>query len=236
MDTLRPANAAELGEAVAQAHAASRTLAVVGGGSKRALGRLESAEATLDVSRLAGIETYEPAELVLTAGAATRMTMVEAALASARQMLAFEPPDLAPLFGGAAGGGTLAGVLACNLAGPRRIKAGAARDHFLGFSGVSGRGEVFKGGGKVVKNVTGYDLPKLMAGSFGTLAVLDSVTIKVVPAPQKTRTLLVRGLDAPAAVALLAAALNSPNEVSGAAHLPEQAASRSRVELSLIHI
>jgi glycolate oxidase FAD binding subunit len=230
METLRPANAAELGEALAAAHAAARPLAVVGAGTKRALGRPESADATLDVSRLAGIESYEPAELVLTAGAATRMETVQGALVTARQMLAFEPPDLAPLFGGAAGGGTLGGALACNLAGPRRIKSGAARDHFLGFSGVSGRGEVFKGGGKVVKNVTGYDLPKLMAGSFGTLAVLDSVTVKVVPAPEKTRTLLVRGLDDAAAVALLANALNSPNEVSGAAHLPQAVAARSRVE------
>src|SRR5262245_5025164 len=144
MDTLRPADAAELGEAVAQAHAAARTLSIIGTGTKRDLGRPQEADATLDLSRLAGIASYEPGELVLSAAAATRMASVEAALAAARQMLAFEPPDLGPLFGGSAGGGTIAGVLACNLAGPRRIKAGAARDHFLGFSGVSGRGEVFK--------------------------------------------------------------------------------------------
>ncbi|MFY7781048.1 MAG: 2-hydroxy-acid oxidase, partial [Tagaea sp.] len=148
------------------------------------------------------------------------------------QMLAFEPPDLAPLYGHEPGTGTLAGALAANLGGPRRVKMGAARDHFLGFSAVSGRGEAFKAGGKVVKNVTGYDLPKLMAGSMGTLAVFDTVTVKVMPAPAKSRTVLAFGLEPAAAVAVLADALNSPWEVSGAAYLPAATAARSGVDLA----
>ncbi|MCM0021059.1 MAG: 2-hydroxy-acid oxidase, partial [Tagaea sp.] len=136
-----------------------------------------------------------------------------------------------PLYGAEIGSGTLAGALAANLGGPRRVKMGAARDHFLGFSAVSGRGETFKAGGKVVKNVTGYDLPKLMAGSMGTLAVFDTVTVKVMPAPAKSRTVLAFGLDPSAAVAVLADALNSPWEVSGASYLPANAAARSGVDL-----
>ena len=138
-------------------------------------------------------------------------------------MLAFEPPDwgvLLGLPGSAVRRGTLGGALACNLSGPRRIKAGAARDHFLGFRGVSGRGEVFKAGGKVVKNVTGYDLCKLMAGSYGTLAALEEVTIKVLPEPEVASTVLLFGLDIAAAVRSLNRALSSPHEVSAAAHIP----------------
>src|SRR5207253_9026112 len=115
---------------------------------------------------------------------------------------------------------TLGGVLACNLSGPRRIKAGAARDHFLGFRAVSGRGESFKAGGKVVKNVTGYDLSKLMAGSYGTLAALEEVTVKVLPRPETVATVLFAGVAPEAASRLMGAALGSPHEVSGAAYLP----------------
>src|SRR6185437_15680863 len=114
------------------------------------------------------------------------------------------------------GSQTLGGVLACNLSGPRRIKAGAARDHFLGFRAVSGRAEIFKAGGKVVKNVTGYDLCKLMAGSYGTLAALEEVTVKVLPRPEAEETVLFAGLDPEAAVRLMTAALGSSHEISGA--------------------
>jgi glycolate oxidase FAD binding subunit len=180
----------------------------------------------LDLSRLAGIRDYQPSELVLSAGAATPIEEIEAALTEARQMLAFEPPDLGALFGlpaSVSGRRTLGGALACNLSGPRRIKAGAARDHFLGFRGVSGRGEVFKAGGKVVKNVTGYDLCKLMAGSFGTLAALEEVTVKVLPQPEALSTVMLWGLDALAAVRSLSRALASPHEVSGAVYMPAPA-------------
>jgi glycolate oxidase FAD binding subunit len=134
-------------------------------------------------------------------------------------MLAFEPPDLGPLLGREPGEGTLVGALMGNLAGPRRLSAGAARDHLLGFSGVNGRAESFKSGGRVMKNVTGYDLSKLLAGSWGTLAVLDEVSVKVLPAPDQTRTLVLHGLDDEAAVRAMCAAMGSPYEVSGAAHV-----------------
>jgi glycolate oxidase FAD binding subunit len=154
---------------------------------------------------------------------------IEAALEAQHQQLAFEPGDLGPLFGAAAGRGSIGGMLACNLAGSRRIKAGAARDHFLGATAVSGRGESFKSGGRVVKNVTGYDLCKLLAGSHGTLALMTDVTVKVMPAPEKTRTVLLLGLDDPGARAAMTRALQSSHEVSGAAHLPAAIAARSAV-------
>jgi glycolate oxidase FAD binding subunit len=199
-----------------------RPLEPVGGGSKRAIGRPVAAD-TLDLSAFAGIVAYEPDELVLTARAATRLATLEQALAEHGQRLAFEPPDFGPLLG-IERPQTIGGVLACNLAGSRRIVAGAARDHFLGFEAVSGRGECFKAGGKVVKNVTGYDLPKLLAGSWGTLAVLTQVTLRVAPASETERTLLVQ-TDSPArALEILTAAMGSSCDVSSAAYDPWQGA------------
>src|SRR5690242_11526942 len=219
MSRFTPADIDELCETVSEALAAEEPVEIVGGGSKRALGRPVQAAHTLDLSRLSGIRDYAPSELVLTAGAATPLAEIELALDDAGQMLAFEPPRWHALLGGE-GAPTLGGVLACNLAGPRRLKAGAARDHFLGFRAVSGRGESFKAGGKVVKNVTGYDLCKLMAGSYGTLAALEEVTVKVLPRPETAATVLFAGLDPAAAVRLMSAALGSPHEISGAAYLP----------------
>ncbi len=227
---LRPATADEALGIVAEAAAEETPLEVVGHGSKRGLGRPLQAARLLDLSGLAGITLYEPGELVLTCRAGTPLAEIEAALEEKNQQLAFEPPDLAPLFGAAAGAGTIGGVLSCNLSGPRRLKAGAARDHFLGFKAVSGRGEAFQAGGRVVKNVTGYDLPKLLAGAHGTLAVLTEVTVKVLPAPEKSRTVLIYGLDDAVAVAALIRAVNSPHEVSAAAHLPARIAARSSVD------
>src|SRR5690606_3797937 len=141
----------------------------------------------------------------------------------------FEPADLGPLLGGEAGTASIGGVLACNLSGPGRIKAGAARDHFLGATAAPGRGEPFKSGGRVVKHGTGYALCKLLAGSYGTLAVMTDVTIKVLPRPEKTYTVLLLGLDDTAAAQAMTRALGSPHEVSGAAHLPAALASSSAV-------
>lgn len=226
---ITPRNEDEVREAVSWALGDKEPLELVAGGSKRGFGRPVQAGYVLDLSALAGITLYEPEELVLGARAGTKMTEIEAALAAKRQMLAFEPPDLAPLYGGTPGAATLGGVLCCNLSGPRRVKAGAARDHFLGFTAVSGRAEAFKAGGRVVKNVTGYDLAKLMAGSFGTLAALTDVVVKVLPAPEKTRTVLLFGLDDAAAIDALTVALQSAHEVSGAAHLPANIADLSAI-------
>ncbi len=213
-----PGDEGELRDIVAAAAGERQPLEVIGAGSKRALGRPLQLPHSLVLSRFSGIVAYEPSELVLTAKAATPLALLEAALGENNQMLAFEPPAWGRLLdgadsGGAGGGQTVGGILACNLSGPRRFKAGAARDHFLGFRAVSGRGEVFKAGGKVVKNVTGYDLCKLMAGSYGTLAVLSEVTVKVLPRPEKTRTVLIFGPDAERAVAAMTAALAAPHEV-----------------------
>lgn len=224
--TIRPRDAGELRQAVEWALSEGTTLDVRGQGSKIALGKPMECGQVLDLSGLSGIVDYAPEELVVTLQAGTPIREVEALLAQRNQMLAFEPPDLGPLLGREAGQGTLVGALMGNLAGSRRLSAGAARDHLLGFSGVNGRGESFKSGGRVMKNVTGYDLSKLLAGSWGTLAVLDEVSVKVLPAPDQTRTLLLLGLDDTAAVRAMCAALGSPHEVSGAAHLPGRTALR----------
>ncbi|UYN93326.1 MAG: glycolate oxidase subunit GlcE [Enhydrobacter sp.] len=218
--TIRPRDAGELRQAVEWALHEGVTLDVRGQGSKLVLGKPMACDRVLDLSGIGGIVEYAPEELVVTLRAGTSLREVEALLAQRNQMLAFEPPDLGPLLGREAGQGTLVGALMGNLAGPRRLSSGAARDHLLGFSGVNGRGESFKSGGRVMKNVTGYDLSKLLAGSWGTLAVLDQVSVKVLPAPDQTRTLLLLGLDDAAAVKAMCAAMGSPHEVSGAAHLP----------------
>jgi len=228
-ETFRPSTPEELERVVAWAAAEEEPLEVVAKGSKRALGRPVQAARTLDLSHLSGIGLYEPSELVMSAMAGTPLAEVEAALAEDRQQLDFEPPDYGPLLHAGDAGGTIGGVFACNLAGPRRVKAGAARDHLLGFKAVAGRGEVFKSGGRVVKNVTGYDLSKLLAGSYGTLAVMGEVTFKVLPMAETARAVLLLGLDEARALAALREALASPYDVSGAAHLPEALARRSAV-------
>jgi len=217
--TLAPRDAKELQQAVEWALNEGVTLDVRGGGSKLQLGKPMTCDQVLDLSGLSGVVDYAPEELVVTLRAGTPLREVEALLAQRNQMLAFEPPDLGPLLGRAAGEGTLVGTLMGNFAGPRRLSAGAARDHLLGFSGVNGRGEAFKSGGRVMKNVTGYDLSKLLAGSWGTLAVLDQVSVKVLPATDQTATLLLKGLNDGTAVKAMCAAVGSPHDVSGAAHV-----------------
>ena len=228
MSSLQPSNARETVEIVAWAAAEGTPLELVAGGTKRALGRPMKPEHVLDLSRLSGIVAYEPAELVLTVRPGEPLAEIGAALAAEGQMLAFEPPDWRSLLG-SSGEPTLGGAIACNLAGPRRMRAGSARDFLLGFSAVNGFGEAWKAGGKVVKNVTGYDMAKLQAGAYGTLSALTEVTVKVTPRPETSCTLALQGLADEAAIPLLAEALNSPFEVSGAAHLPAAAARRSAV-------
>ncbi len=228
-EVLTPGDAEAAREAVEWAAAEETPLEIVGAGTKRGLGRPVQAAHLLDVSGLTGVTLYEPAELVMSARPGTRLAEIEALLAEHDQQLAFEPPDLGPLMGGDAGRGTIGGVFAGNLSGPRRVKAGAARDHFLGVQAITGRGEAIKAGGRVVKNVTGYDLCKLFAGSWGTLAVMTELTFKVLPAPEKVRTVLVFGLDDAAAGDTMRAALASPHEVASAAHLPARLAARSAV-------
>ena len=225
IDKIRPRDAAEVEQAVQWALADNKTLEVVGRGSKRAIGRAAQWDATLDLSGLSEITLYEPAELVLSAKAGTPLVEIETLLAANAQELAFEPADYGPLLGVPSGAGTIGGVIAGNLSGPRRLKAGAARDHFLGVTAVSGRGETFKSGGRVVKNVTGYDLCKLLAGSWGTLAAMTEVTVKTLPRAETEETLLVLARDGATAAMAMTAAMGSYADVSGAAYLPAGPAS-----------
>lgn len=224
-----PETAEEARAIVADALASKTALEIVGGGSRRDMGRPLNTDYVISAAKLAGVSLYEPDELVMRAGPGTPMEQIRMQLDQHGQMLAFEPPDYGALLGGAPGQGTIGGVVAGNLAGPRRIKAGAARDHFLGFEAVSGRGEIFRSGGRVVKNVTGYDLCKLMAGSWGTLGLMTEITVKVLPAPEKTRTVLIACADAVSATAAMSRGLSSPHDVSAAAWLPEKAAVKSGV-------
>ncbi|MEM7426212.1 MAG: glycolate oxidase subunit GlcE, partial [Pseudomonadota bacterium] len=229
---LKPETAGQLQEAVEWAASEEKPLEVMGTGTKREVGRPSQHELTLDMSAFKGVTMYEPEELVLSARAATPRAEVEARLKEKGQEFAFEPPDLSGLLG-SEDSGTLGGMISSNLGGPRRIKSGAVRDHFLGFSAVSGRGETFKSGGRVVKNVTGYDLPKILAGSWGTLAVMSDVTLKVLPAAETESTLILHGLGGESATQAMSAALQSSCEVSSAAFYPEGLKEKSQTALRL---
>ncbi len=217
---LRPATEAELSEIVGEAAATGGRLAIRGGGSKIEIGAPEENVRALEMRGFDGVVDYDPPELVLTVRAGTRLAEVQALVAGQNQMLAFEPFDHGPIFGRPAGDATIGGVVAANVSGSQRISSGALRDHLLGVRAVSGRGELFVSGAKVVKNVTGYDLPKLLAGSWGRLAALTEVTLKVLPAPRMAVTCVLRGLAPEAAVQAMAAAMGSQAEVAAAAHRP----------------
>ncbi|MDH3579004.1 MAG: FAD-binding protein [Hyphomicrobiales bacterium] len=218
-DIIRPADEDEMAAAIAAAAAQSRPLEVYGGGSKRDVGKPLQTAAHLSTSALTGITLYEPNELVISARSGTPLSEIEKTLATNKQQLAFEPIDLGPLLGKNPGQGTIGAVFATNLSGSRRIHVGAARDHLLGLRAVNGQGELFKSGGRVMKNVTGYDLCRGLAGSWGTLSVMSEVTMKVLPRAQATRTLILRGLTDEVAVDAMCAAMGSPFEVSGTVHL-----------------
>lgn len=223
---VRPATDRELGNLLADASANRTPIEVMGAGSKRAVGRPSQAAVSLTTSSLAGISLFEPTELVISARTGTPLSRVEAELAAHGQMLAFEPIDLGPVLGIEPGHTTMGAVLATNLSGARRVASGAVRDHALGLQAVSGAGQLFKAGGRVMKNVTGVDLTRGLSGSWGTLAVLTEVTFKVMPVPEETGTLILLGLPDSIAVEALCAAMGTPFEVSGAIHLQEALSAR----------
>ena len=220
----QPETADAVRDAVNEALLADLPVEIVGTGSRRALGRPVAAEATLDLSGLTGVVDYQPEELVITLNPGAGLAEVEALLGARGQMLAFEPPDFGSLWGQAPGLGTIGGCIMTGRGGPRRLTAGAPRDHCLGIKGVNGFGEAFGAGGRVVKNVTGFDLPKLVAGSFGTLCAITELTLKAMPAPQASAGLVLAGLADADAVRAMSRALGSPVQVSAAAHLPQAVA------------
>lgn len=226
-----PETVADVETAVRDALSANQPLEIVGHGTKRAIGHRSSTNAVLDLSKLNRITLYEPEELVLTVQAGAAVAEVQALLATSGQAFAFEPMNTSALFGTTAGSGTIGGMIGAGLAGPRRIKAGGVRDHLLGLAAVSGFGDSFKAGGRVVKNVTGYDLCKLAPGSFGTLAVMTEVTLKVMPKAEAETTLILSGLDLVPAGQAMIAAITSPFDVSAVAHLPRTALRPALAEL-----
>jgi glycolate oxidase FAD binding subunit len=216
---IAPADEAEMAAVVAQAYQQGRPLLVQGFGSKTSMLRPVQADATVSTRRFSGITLYSPRELIISALAGTPLHEVEAVLQQNGQQLTAEPPDLSGLLGSEAVQ-SWGGMVAANLSGPRRVAWGATRDHVMGMRVINGRGEVIRAGGRVLKNVTGLDLCKLVTGSQGTLGIMTEITLKVLPAPASSGALAIRGLDANQGVAALSAALGSPFGVSGAAWLP----------------
>jgi glycolate oxidase FAD binding subunit len=214
---VKPKTETELAELVRDA---TTPFEIIGTGTKRSIGYSVDG-AILDLSSFCQVLAYEPEELILDVGAGAKLSDIEKLLAKNNQYFAFEPPDYSKLLG-TKHSGTIGGMVACNLSGPRRLKAGAMRDHILGLTAVSGRGEIFRAGARVVKNVTGYDVPKLMSGSYGTLAAFTSVIIKVLPKPEAEETILISGLDDTQAVQSMSIAMQSSAEVSAAAYVPNQ--------------
>jgi glycolate oxidase FAD binding subunit len=219
MAEIKPQSAQNVCDAIADAKRDRVRIEIRGGGSKSLIGAPRNAR-IISLEEMVGVIDYDPAELVLTVGAGTPLAQIEALVASERQMLAFEPFDHGPIFGEVSGKATIGGVIAAGVAGSGRITAGSARDHLLGFTAVSGRAEVFVAGGKVVKNVTGFDLSKLIAGSWGRLGAVTELTVKVLPRPRVSATLALYGLDCRASCAAMARALGSHAEVSAAARHP----------------
>lgn len=216
-ETFRPSCESEVVNIVGAAMAGGGSLSIRSGGSKSGIGKpVESP--ILDMSRLCGVVDYEPNELILKIRPGTPLSEVEALLAGERQSLAFEPFDHGPLFGAPEGAATIGGVVAAGVAGSRRLSAGGARDFVLGVRAVSGRGEAFVAGGSVIKNVTGYDLPKLLTGSWGRLAVVTEMTLKVSPLPETSVTYAIIGLNAAQAINAMARAMGSAASIDAAAH------------------
>lgn len=221
-DTFKPSSREEIAEIIKNCYKKSIPLEINGTKSKNKIGRNFQSEKTLDLSGYSGIIEYKPEELYIKVKAGTRLKEILEAIDKNNQQLAFEPIDFGFLFEGKSNGGTIGGVIACNFAGPRRFKVGSARDHVLGFQGINGKGEIIKSGGTVVKNVTGYDLCKLVSGSYGTLTVLTELSIKVLPKSESSKTLIINNPHLKKAMEYLGTALSSSTDPSGGVFYPER--------------
>jgi len=217
-----PKNEKEVSTFIKKLYKSSIPLELVGLGSKKKIGKSLQCAKTLNLSKLKGIIEYFPEELYIKVKAGTPINQIEEELKKNKQQLAFEPIDFGYLLNEKSDYGTAGGQVACNISGPRRLKVGSVRDHVLGFRGVNGRGEIIKSGGTVVKNVTGYDLSKLMCGSFGTLVALTEITFKVLPAPEENKTLILHNQKIEKALQYIESSLNSQNDISGAIFLPKE--------------
>ena len=221
-DQIYPKNEYEVADIIKKFYKSNIPIEIIGSGSKKEIGKPLQCGKTLNLSKLDGIIEYRPEELFIKVKAGTRIDIIENELKKNKQHLAFEPIDFGYLFLGKSNCGTAAGQAACNISGPRRFKAGGTRDHVLGFRAVNGRGEIIKSGGTVVKNVTGYDLSKLICGSYGTLAVLTEITFKVLPSADVSQTLAIHNLSIDSAPEYLEKAMSSSNDISGASFLPKK--------------
>ena len=217
-----PQNEREVSSFIKKFYKSNIPIELIGSGSKRKIGKPLQCAKTLNLSKLNGIIEYLPEELYIKVKAGTSIKQIEEELKKNKQQLAFEPLDFGYLLNGKSDYGTAAGQVACNISGPRRFKVGSVRDHVLGFRGVNGKGEIIKSGGVVVKNVTGYDLSKLICGSYGTLVALTEVTFKVLPIPEESKTLVIHNQKLEFATDFLDKAVSSSNDVSGAIFLPKE--------------
>ena len=217
-----PSSREEIAEIIRNCYKKNIPLEINGSKSKNKIGRNFQAEKTLDLTSYSGIIDYKPEELYIKVKAGTPINSIIEELDKHDQQLAFEPVDFGFLFNGKSNNGTIGGVISCNFAGPRRFKVGSARDHLLGLQGINGKGEIIKSGGTVVKNVTGYDLCKLISGSFGTLSVLTELSVKVLPKPQSSKTLIINNPHIKKAIEYLGTALSSSSDPSGGVFYPEQ--------------
>jgi len=215
-----PLNEKELSDYIKKFYKSNTPIEIIGSGSKKEIGKPLQCANSISLSKLSGIIKYLPEELYVHVKAGTPIKEIEEELKKKKQQLAFEPIDFGNLFNGKSDYGTAAGQAACNISGSRRFKVGSVRDHVLGFRGVNGKGEIIKSGGTVVKNVTGYDLSKLICGSYGTLVALTEIVFKVLPIPEESKTLVVHNLKIETATHLLNQAISSSYDVSGAVFLP----------------
>ena len=218
----KPVDEIETSNFIKEIYKKNLPIEIVGANTKNFIGNKLQCAKVLDLSRLSGIVEYLPEELYIKVKACTPISLIEESLEKNNQQLVFEPIDFGYLKDSKSNKGTAAGQLSCNFSGSRRFKVGSLRDHILGFRGVNGKGDIIKSGGTVVKNVTGYDLSKLVTGSFGTLTVLTEITFKVLPKKDSTSTLVIYSEDNKVITDLFDQLLSSSNEISGSVYMPNE--------------